>query len=376
MTSPKSIFQRSLRIGWMIVRLSIILVIAFWLLQWENRIHIKAFGWDLELTAGAGVIALLLMLAATWFVFGVLRSLFSIHRFWRYIWHRHHIKRAGESFDFGVNAFFMEEYRDALHHFSSAAHHNPPRYDLYCAFMGICALKSHQNDIAHRYFQHLLKTERFAFIAYYGLYHLNDGATSPIPLLEEARHKTKENPWILKKLLNAYEDDGSPHALDKAKALILTLYDKKIITKQERRQKTALLLWHQAEDALQHNNEELAKRLAKQSYEQDELCAPAAIYLSKTETQKHAQKMLLKLFLHSPCPDIAEALFNSVEKNTESFHIFERALNASHHPEYALFLGRLAVSAKLWGRAQQSLNCIPIEKRDNRFYATEQAIPS
>lgn len=376
MTSPKSIFQRSLRVGWMIIRLSILLILAFWLLQWENRIHIQAFGWDLDLTAGAGVIAMLLMLAVTWLVFGILRGLFSIHRFWRHTWHRHHIKRAGESFDFGVNAFFMEEYRDALHHFSSAAHHNPPRYDLYCAFMGICAWKSRQNDIAQRYFQHLLRTDRFAFIGYYGLYHLSDESTSPIPLLEEGRHKTKENPWILSKLLKAYEDDGSPHTLEKAKALVLTLYDKKIINKQERRQKTALLLWRQAEEALHHQDEERAQRLAKQSYEQDELCSPAVIYLSKTETPKHAQKMLLKVFLHDPCQSISEALFNCTEKNTESFHTFERTLNASHHPEYALFLGKVAVSSKLWGRAKQSLNCVPIEKRDARFFDIERTIES
>lgn len=373
MIDPRRTLHRSLKIFWALLKIGVFILFALWLMRFESNVYIRVLDYEISMTMGFAVAALLIIIAVAWLIVGTLKGIFGFGSFWKRLRHRKYIKRAADSFDHAVNAFCAEEYETAMHDVSRAMKYNPGRTDLYTAFIAMSALKAGKLDIARDYFFKLTQTPAFPFVGYFGLYKVCDD--NPISLLEQARLKTQHHPWILKKLFEAYAKEGhNLEALQKAQSLIYILSEKRAIDKEERRHMLANILWRQALYAQKNKDVTKALTLAQQSFEQDPTLPGPVIMLSEKELESRALKMLRKAFLSNPHPDLTEALLKRLPNTTETFHDLESDLSGSAQPEAKFLLAKLAFQAQLWGRAKQLLESIDEVHYDTRFYTLKAGL--
>jgi uncharacterized membrane-anchored protein len=204
-------------------------------------------------------------------------------------------------------------------------------------------------------------------MGYFGLYHVCE--ESKVSLLEQAALKTKDHPWILKRLLTAYSEEGhNLEALQRAQTLVYKLVDLRIFDKEERNAALATILWRQALYYQKKHDTTRALDLVKQSHGMDSSLPGPVIYLSEHETPLKAQKLLIRACHKAGHPEITAAALKILPGTVETFHAFEEALSTSTDREVQFLLAKLAEKAQLLGRAKQILSAISTDAYDTRHY--------
>ncbi len=367
MSEPKRTLQRSFKIFWALFRISALILLVLWLMHFPGDVYLRMLDYEFSMTLGFALAMLLLILGVLWLSLGVIRSILGFGTFWKQRRLRKNIIRAHSFFDHAVISFFSEDYASVQHDLARAIKYHPSREALYTTFAAVSALNSQQKDKAHELFFKLTQNSTFAFMGYFGLYHLCE--ESPVVLLEQARLKTDDHPWILKRLLDAYcEESHNLDALLKAQQLVHTLHEKHLFTKEQRNKSSAEVLWRQALYYQKQKDLVKATDLARQSYEIDDTLSGPAIFIAEKEPPQKAQKILLKACAHHPNPDVTTSILKCLPGTVETFHTFEAELGSHSHPEIQFLLAKLAYQAQLWGRAKQILSKIDESHYDARFY--------
>ena len=235
--------------------------------------------------------------------------------------------------------------------------------------MGVSALNNDQRDLAHEYFEDLIKDPQHRFMGYFGLYHLDPEKS--LSLLERAVEELPENPWLIEKLRQALileAQKGNLEALHRAESLTYKLYEIKAISKQKRNEMRAGLLWVQAQYHQQKGETGRAFELAQLSHDLDLTLAGPVIMLAERDNVQKAQKLLMKTFAVNPEPSLAAAITRLLPKTVETFHAFEVHFEGNHSTSVLFLLALLAFHAKLWGRSRQLLQKIPETARDGNYY--------
>ncbi len=367
MSDPQSLLKRSFNIFWTLFRIAAVILFALWLMRFPGDVYVRILDYELSMTLGFGVALLLLILGVLWLLLGVLKFIFGFGYFWKQRRLRRHMKLANTLFDQAVLHFFAEEYPAVEQNLQRAIKYFPRRESLYHTFMAVSALNRGEKDKARELFFKLTQDPTFAFMGYFGLYHVCE--ESPLSLLEQAAIKTNDHPWILKHLFETYCREGHHlETLQRAEALVYKLFEKRIFDKEQRQQALGGVFWLQALYYKKHNDRDKMMELAKQSHHADPSLAGPVIMLAHNEPLPKAQKMFLKAVGKGLCPELTEGILKELPSTVETFHAFEEALQESKESEAHYLLAKLAYEAKLWGRAQQLLKTIPESSFDARHY--------
>ncbi|MBX9977374.1 MAG: hypothetical protein K2X98_03910 [Alphaproteobacteria bacterium] len=367
MNNPKKTLRRSLGIFWSLFKIAALIFLALWIMRFPGDIYVRILDIDISMTIGFAVASLLLCVGVTWLIVGMIKSLLGFGSFWKQRRLVKNMRRASENFDAAIDAFFAEDYDTAMQALSRSIKYNPRREGIYMTFLAVSALNSHQRDKAYELFFKLSQMPGHAFMGYFGLYHLSED--NPIAILEQARLKTQDHPWILKKLFDEYAKEGhSIEALNKAHNLIPVLIEKRAMTKDERKIAIADVLWRQARYYIKQKDFVKALDLARQSHDQNPFLSGPVLMLAEKESPQKAGKMLIKAFKNAPTQELTCAILKNFPKNVASFHDLEAEFAIHSSPESQYLLAELAYNAQLWGRAKQIMDAIDEKHYDARFY--------
>lgn len=361
--SPR--WKRAFSIFWIFLRLSVLFFLILWISKLPGDVSVSGFGYTLKMNVPFAIGGLFVLLAVTYFIFGLLRFFLGFGQYMRSRFYRNRKKKADLNFKEGLSSFFSDDLAKAFLSFKTAAKYDPEQQSVYRTFMALSALNSHQKGEAKIIFEELTHAQDLKFLGYFGLYQIEE--SSKLPLLERAFKDLPVHKWILEKLFMAYRDNLSKENISKAESLVGRLYELRHITKKQRQRMYADVNIMRMKMAKKDHDQTAVKLYAERAYDFDSLYAQSVIAFAPFVDESKKLKMFLKAFEAEPVPQLAEAIQKHLPLDVVTFRAFEERLESTNDPQVIFLLGLLAFHAQLWGRAKQIITLLPKDLHDSRY---------
>ncbi len=346
------------------LKLSIIAALGVLLAQYPGEAHLTWFGYQVDMSVGLLLAAILLSVAAILLLAGAWRSLWRLPVIWAEQRKMRRTRKGQAALIEGISAIAAGEFSEARRLAKRAVTLNAQQ-PLNLLLSAQSAYMSGKFEEANAYFLQMTKHQETTFLGLRGQVlharHTNNWEQMR-HLLQEAMNNRPKSPWVLQQLL---ELDLRLGSFDKASMIVEQMQLRQLITKPESRRRQALIHWMKAEAAEMAGDENLfVQTAASAHFEAPEISTIAvrlANHYHKIGKSSKAQKTLIGGYAHCPHPDFADQLLvlNTDVSPLDHYREIEKLVEgAPNHPESLYILARAAKAAKLWGQSRHYLTLL------------------
>lgn len=346
------------------VKLAILVALGVLLAQHPGEAHLTWFGYQIDMSMGILLAAILFSVAAILLLSGLWRTFWRLPVIWAEQRKARRARKAQSALFEGLNAIAAGEFQEARRLAKKAMTLNS-QHPLNLLLASQSAFMSGKVEEANSHFALMRKNQETAFLGLRGQIvharHTNNWEQMR-QFLQDAMTMRPKSPWVLQQLL---ELDLRLGAFDKASMIVEQMQLRQLITKSESRRRQALIHWMKAEAAELVGDESLVIQTAASAHYEAPEISTIAVGLAKHyhrvgKTSK-AQKILLSGYAHCPHQDFANLLIeiHAELPPLDQYREIEKLVEgAPNHPESLYILAKAALAAKLWGQSRHYLNLL------------------